>query len=239
MRTGAFGTLTLLVLLAGAGLGAGAAYSAVDNSITGEDRTYIAKYLVDAEVPPLGVAPSFADELSYILAVQRAVLTVARENKGLPPDHAREPKDVYQARSGLAADRARVVEKILRAAGFEAIHVSICTAADGRSAWRLFTTDAPSHVVSAVLTSRGWLAVDPDVPWVSIDEKGVPIEIETIRKFAGTGTLRWHPGLAARINPILDKPFTYVVGFYSRTGHLYPPYNFFPDINFRELSYNW
>ncbi len=241
MRSGVLRRIMPVVLAAAAtALGIVAMRSGVDDSITAEDRAYIAKYLADASLPPLGAAPSFADEVAYVLGVQRAVLTVAQDHRGLPADRAREPKDVYQARSGLARDRARVIEKILRAAGLEAIHISISSTADGRPAWQaLFTGAAPSHVVSAVFTSRGWLVVDPDVPWISLDENREPIEIETIRNNAGTGALHWHPGLPARVNPILEKPFTYVIGLYSRSGYVYPPYNFFPDVSYRQLRYNW
>jgi hypothetical protein len=50
---------------------------------------------------------------------------------------------------------------------------------------------------------------------------------------------RAHPAWrAGPPNAIYLRPFTVVYGLYSRNGHLYPPYDFVPDVSYAELTDN-
>ena len=55
--------------------------------------------------------PSYEDEINFIILVQQSVLRIAPEEKGLPFGQKREPKELYEAKSGLCYDRSRAIEK--------------------------------------------------------------------------------------------------------------------------------
>lgn len=211
------------------------AYSAVDNSISEEDGKYILKFLVGINRLPEN--PTYKDELDYITSVQLSVLTLAPMNDGLPYGQKREPKELYEAKTGLCYDRSRVIEKILRYSGFETRHVSIYSTKDTGSAVKsLVTPSVSSHAVTEVLTKRGWLVVDSNEPIVSIDKNSQPISIEKLQVAAENYIkIPWYtePQTA-----IYKEPFTFVYGLYSRHGRFYPPYNFIPDINYGEFLEN-
>ncbi len=207
------------------GFGVILAYSSVDNSLSYEDEKYIPLYLKD--VLPLSEKPKYEDELQYIISVQRAVLAIAPGQDGLPVGQEREPMDLYVAKTGLCFDRSRVIEKILRYAGFETRHIFILSTKNSSAIKSLFSRGVSSHAVTEVLTRKGWLVVDANDPWVSINGNGLPVPIDEIQ----FSDLR----MPARI---YEEPFVYVYGLYSRHGKFYPPYNAIPDIEYSEFVQN-
>jgi hypothetical protein len=210
-------------------------YHAVDNSLTEEDRQYIPMYLSD--VVPLPENPTYRDELSFIISVQRSVLNIAPRNDGLPFGQKREPKELYAAKTGLCFDRSRVIEKIFRYSGFETRHVSIYSKEKTDSAIKsLITPGVSSHAVTEVLTKNGWLIVDSNAPWVSTDTNNQPVSIGNIQlSIENSVHIKWDTDPPTSI---YAKPFTFVFGLYSRHGYFYPPYNFVPDINYGEIVQN-
>lgn len=219
----------LACVLAAATLG----YHQVDKTLTSQDIAYIPRFLDG--VPPPPPARSYEDEVTFIAAVQRAVLRMAPGNDGLPFDRAREPKDLYEARTGLCFDRSRAIEKILLYHGFETRHVSLY-ARSGSSLKALLTPGTPSHAVTEVRTGKGWLVVDSNAPWLSLGVDGLPVPLSAI---AGAATGAGGTALAtAPPDPIYKNPFTFVYGLYSRHGRFYAPYNAIPDVHFGELAHN-
>ena len=209
-------------------------YNAVDNSLTQLDKQYISKYLV--EVPSLPEKSTYEDEVKFIISVQYAVLNVAPRNEGIPFGQKREPKELYEAKTGLCFDRSRVIEKILRYSGFDVRHVFILSKEKTGSAIKAILTDGRSHAVTEVLTKNGWLIVDSNAHWVSTDSEGRPIAIEKIQHgIEHSVPIRW--GLEPP-STIYAKPFIIVYGLYSRHGYFYPPYNVVPDVNYGELLQN-
>ena len=209
-------------------------FHAVDNSLTEEDRQYIPMYL--SGVAPLQENPTYEDQLSFIILVQRSVLNMAPRNVGLPFSQKREPKELYLAKTGLCFDRSRVIEKILRYSGFETRHVSIYSKEKTDSTIKsLITPGVSSHAVTEVLTKNGWLIVDSNEPWVSTDKNIQPVSIENIQQSVeNSDRIKWGKEPIS----IYLKPFTFVYGLYSRHGYFYPPYNFVPDINYGEFIQN-
>ena len=209
-------------------------YNAVDNSLTQLDKQYIPKYLV--EVPSLPEKSTYEDEVNFIISVQRAVLNVAPRNEGIPFGQKREPKELYEAKTGLCFDRSRVIEKILRYSGFGVRHVFMLSKEKTGSAIKAILTDGRSHAVTEVLTKKGWLVVDGNAQWVSTDAEGRPISIEKIQCGVELSVpIQW--GLEPP-SFIYAKPFSFVYGLYSRHGYFYPPYNVIPDVNYGELLQN-
>ena len=212
------------------------AWHAVDNSVSAEDRKYIPRYLVGIRAMPPEATRSYEDEINFVVRVQRAVLDVAPRNEGLPFGAEREPRDLFEARTGLCFDRSRVIEKILRYASLEARHVALYSTRETGSAMKsLLAPGVSSHAVTEVLTKKGWLVVDSNDPWVSLDATTSPVSIWRIKASADRRVrLVW----SKPPNEIYEQPFTFVYGLYSRHGKLYPPYDFIPDINYTELAQN-
>lgn len=210
-------------------------FHAVDNSLTEEDRLYIPMYLSD--VVPLPINPTFKDELGFIVSVQRSVLKIAPRNDGLPFGQKREPRELYEAKTGKCYDRSRVIEKILRYSGFKTRHVSLYSKERTNSAIKsLFTPGVSSHAVTEVLSKKGWLVIDSNAPWVATDTNDQPVSIEKLQ----LNTENSYPIKLKKEPPsgIYTKPFTFVYGLYSRHGYFYPPYTMLPDINYNEFIQN-
>ena len=94
-----------------------------------------------------------------------------------------------------------------------------------------------SHAFTEVLTQKGWMVVDSNDRWISIDSKNNPVSIAQIKLSAeGAADFAW-----SQIPPNKKymNPFIFVYGLYSRHGQFYPPYNFIPDVNYRELAQNF
>lgn len=168
------------------------AYSSVDNSLSLDDRQYIQEYL--SGVQRLPDNPTYFDELEFIVSVQGSVLDVVSGNDGIPYGQKREPKELYLARTGRCYDRSRVIEKIVRYSGFKARHISIYSVKETGSAISSFiTSGVSSHAVTEVLTTNGWLVVDSNRPFVSIDKNRQPVSIKKIKLAAeGLASVQWN-----------------------------------------------
>lgn len=212
------------------------AYSEVDNSITAEDKQYIPKYLEG--IPALPENRTYDNELDLIIQIQNSVLSKAAHNNALPLATTREPKDLFTAKAGLCYDRSRAIEKILRYVGFETRHIAIySTKKTGSFLKSLTTPGVASHAVTEVLTQKGWLVVDSNHRWVSLDSNNNPVPISQIQLMAaGSNNISWNQEPP---NKKYLQPFTYVYGLYSRHGKFFPPYNFIPDVNYQELAQNF
>lgn len=219
-------------------------YHAVDNSLSAEDRQYIPKYLQG--IAPLPEQPTYMDELAFIMSVQHSVLGIAPLDEGIPLGQPREPMDLYLQKKGLCFDRSRVLEKILRYAGFKTRHVAIYSTKETHSAIKsLLTPQIESHAVTEVLTKKGWLVVEAYLTaWASIDKNHNPVSLREMQSFANRGKGRigpiaWDTKPHPSVLNIYENPFTAIYGLYSRHGYFYPPYDFIPDINYAELMQNW
>ena len=154
----------------------------VNNSLTEEDRNYIQLYLKG--INSLSDDSTYEDQLKFLFEVQNSVLTLVSGNEGIPYGSTRNPKDVYIAQSGLCYDRSRTIEKILNYAGFETRHLFILsTEKTGSNIKSLISGGVASHAVTEVLTKNGWLIVDSNIRWISIDENRQAISIKTMQLY--------------------------------------------------------
>jgi len=208
----------------------------VDNELTSEDIEFTTRFMEGTG--GLDRPLTYEKEITFIKKVQERVLSIACGNKGLPFERSREPRDLFLAKSGLCYDRSRTIEKILRASGFETRHLAVYELKGSRPPAVFFEKDLSSHAVSEVLTKRGWLVVDSNDPWISLDESGVPVSIEKIMENAEKGGFSYDSELYPFMNNIFKDPFACIYGLYSRHGKFYPPHNFIPDINWGEFRYN-
>ena len=209
--------------------------SRVNNTITLEDKIYINDHYIKLEnVDPYST--SYDEQLNLIKAIQHSVFLVAPTQGGIDKGKMREPKDLFIKKTALCYDRSRVIEKILRFYGFKTRHISIYSTKETGSILKsIFTPGINSHALTEVKTSKGWLVVDSNEEWVSLDYESQPISIsEIIEKKASVKErlLNDFPSF------IYLEDFFVIYGLYSRHGMYYPPFNIIPDINYSEFLYN-
>ena len=196
-----------------------------------EDREAATRILGEAAGKLYLARQSFEDEIAVILAVQNAVLSTAPKNDGIPLKESREPEDLHARRSGLCYDRSRAIEKLLRLAGFKTRHVFVYSTASSLALASLLTPQVPSHAVSEVLTSKGWLLIDSNRRWIGLADDDRPISIEQIKTREAPAD--------GQMDPIFSSSFSYVYGLYSRHGMFFEPYTPIPDVNWSELLENF
>ncbi|MBB3229570.1 transglutaminase domain-containing protein [Halomonas stenophila] len=209
----------------------------VDSDITREDTQAIGQVLGPLFDRSEYGNLTFPEEVDFIRQVQEAVLGNVPVNSGIPHGMPREPQDLLARGKGLCFDRSRFIEKALRLHGFETRHVAIYSTSETSSAIEsLLTPQVRSHAVTEVLTSLGWLVVDSNEPWISLDKRYQPLSIDQISELGSSGieeVLMSQPETS-----IYAGGFTFVYGLYSRHGMFYPPYDRVPDINVSEFGQN-
>jgi hypothetical protein len=211
----------------------------VSTTVTDEDRTYGGLMLAQAgyELAALKATDEmdFEAEVRSVLAVQDAVLKAAPENRGLPFESSREPKDIFERKYGLCYDRSRAIEKILSWLGFETRHVSVYSTAHSSLVHALFTPQVPSHAVSEVMTRKGWMVIDSNARWIGLDSDHNAISLDDIQD---EGLKPWASEIRDPVDKIFGDRFVQIRGLYSRHGYFYPPFTPIPDFNFGQLLGN-
>ncbi len=166
------------------------------------------------------------------------MLKVAPGNEGLPLGQEREPKDVFEARSGLCFDRSRAIEKLLTYLGLEVRHVAIYATTERSALAATMTPENSSHAVSEVLTEKGWLLIDSNAHWIGLGTDRQPVSVAGLQSRVDRAG-GWAVDSKSPINSIFVEDHTYIYGLYSRHGRFYPPFTPFPDVNYRQLLGNF
>jgi len=226
--------LLLLVLLAGVTI---LSYFNVDRALTAEDRYYIRLYLPNV-APNVAASLTYNEQVALIERAQLAVFTRTTGWLGIAEGQPREPKELFLSRSGMCYDRSRVLEKIFTYLGFTSRHLSMFTREEGTPALiTILFHHVPSHAVSEVLTKKGWLMVDSNTLWVSLDAKNAPVSVPELQNRASF--IKWHSPIITKDPQVYSGQFIFVYGLYSRHGLFYAPYiPGIPDYNIRNLFYN-
>jgi len=203
----------------------------VPTAITQEDRQAAVQMMADNENLLSSTPDSFEDEVATIKTVQMAVLGAAPVNKPIAHNSPRELTQLIEAGHGLCFDRSRAIEKLLTMAGFKVRHVSVYSTATTGTAFRaLLTPQVPSHALSEALTTRGWMVIDSNVPWIGLTKDGDVVGVKDLGSH-----YEWASGQPLEI---FETDFTYVYGLYSRHGEFYEPYTPVPDFDVKQLIYN-
>jgi hypothetical protein len=170
---------------------------------------------------------SFEEEIRLIRAVQTEIFRRAPFGEGIPEFQAREPADLMRMGSGLCYDRSRTFDKIFSHLGFESRHVYLLYKDNRSFLHALFRYRQPSHAVTEVRTSRGWLFVDSNTPWIAVTRKGEPVNADDVwQRF---GEFEHAP-------EYLSHPWWAIRGLYSRKGQFYAPYIPFPQFNWPDFA---
>ena len=215
-------------------LGALIGTHSVRTDVTEEDRQYLSLLMPDIK---LTKPDSYEEEIKLVKEVQSAIIDYAirkkiknRLNKTI------EPKELYYLKHGVCHDRSRTIEKALTQAGFQVRHISMYDT-EGRSPIQALLTPESltpgvfSHAISEVKTSKGWLVVDPNFKWISVDKNNEPVSIKDIHKKLEE--------LNVPLPYKIYKSFVPVIGLYSRHGRFFPPYNPIPDLNYSQFIANF
>jgi hypothetical protein len=192
-----------------------AALHNVPTSPTVEDRVAVEQMLSRAGYADLlRQAPaSFEEEIAAIIKVQDAVLAAAPIDEGVPLGERREPADLAARGKGLCYDRSRSIEKALRTIGIETRHIAVYATKGTGSLGALLKPGIDSHAISEAKTSRGWVVIDSNARWISLDAKDRPVPIGALEDFAG----KWSSRVKDPPNRLLTQPSCTCAGFIRAT----------------------
>lgn len=178
----------------------------------------------------------YSDEIEFLYRVQQAVLSRVNGNEGVPHGESREPIPLWERRRGLCYDRSRMIEKVVALAGFKVVHVAVYDASEIKFPRNLLTPGISSHALSKVKTQKGWVLVDSNKPFISVDQNLNPVPFSKIQSFF---KVNWHHDYVKSYESVFTDRHTLVFGLYSRHGRFFPPYTPFPDLNWPQLIYNF
>jgi hypothetical protein len=169
---------------------------------------------------------TFDEEIAMIRTVQEKILQKAPINRGIPPFESREPENLFRLGYGLCYDRSRSIEKALTFVGFRTRHVYVLYRAGKGFVPALLTYRQPSHAVTEVLTSRGWMLVDSNSAWIALTKNNLPVPADQVWRRVEE---------FASLSEGMEKPAWVFRGLYSRKGSFYRPYIPFPEANWNDL----
>jgi hypothetical protein len=199
----------------------------VSKSIS-EDDKYITKLLnVDEECLKIN---SYEKEIKCIKTIQESQLNLVRGTSCRGKYINLGSKEVIELNTACCFDRSRITEQALQIYGFKVRHVHL-NETSKRGYLNLLIPNTSSHAVSEVLTSKGWLGVDSNEPFLLLNENNYP---NTYEKAIANGVINSYSKF-----PLYKKPMTYVIGLYSRNGTFFEPYfPYLPEINSNDFFRN-
>lgn len=170
---------------------------------------------------------NYNQQLTLIRSVQYAVWARSPFGKGIAPYENREPAALLRAGQGSCFDISRTYDKAFNYLGLKTRHVYLLFKEERSFPDALLRYQQSSHAVTEVKTSKGWLFVDSNSPWIAVTTAGEPINADTVWK---------------RIDefdappPYLNEPWWAIRGMYSRKGHLYTSWAVpFPELNWSDF----
>lgn len=171
---------------------------------------------------------TFQQEIDLIKHVQLKVISLAPVGEGIEVGKSREPADLMRVRHGLCYDRSRTFDKVFNYLGFESRHVYILYKQHSPFYRAIFHHGQPSHAVTEVKTKKGWILVDSNTAWISLNKQGNPIDADGVwKRFAEFDNA-----------PIyMSRPYWAIRGLYSRKGQFYGGFLPLPEINFPDFGF--
>ena len=123
-------------------------------------------------------------------------------------------------------DRRRTRDKALTYMDFKARHVFLLYRTDLSLLESLFRRGHPTHAVTEVKTSRGWLYVDSNRPWIALTRDGEP---------HGAGGVWKHFDEFDGAPEYVRGQWWAIRGLYSRKGAFYEPFLPLPQFNWLDF----
>jgi hypothetical protein len=170
---------------------------------------------------------TFEQEIALVRKVQLIVFERAPLSlTGIPSFQSREPLDLLKFGKGLCYDRSRTLDKVLTYLGFEARHVFLLYRQGMSFPMALLQKGHASHAVTEVKTSKGWMLVDSNSEWVSLNRWGEPVDADRVwRRFAEFDNA---PDYFA-------VPWWAIRGLYSRKGQFYGAGFHIPELSWPDF----
>ena len=202
----------------------------VTKAITQDDQE-IAKLLnVDKECSDLN---TYEKEIICVKSIQEAQLNLIDDTKCRGRFINLGSIEVINKNTACCFDRARITEQVLQIYKFKVRHVFLAQTEI------FFYNNLPrssSHAVTEVLTSRGWLGVDSNEPFILLDQDNLP---NTYEQAIHNGLIK-SLSTSTFTDSFYKKPLVHVIGLYSRNGTFFEPYlPYIPEINFNDFFGNF
>ncbi|PHI20718.1 hypothetical protein CEQ90_06610 [Lewinellaceae bacterium SD302] len=213
----------------------------VSKTITEPDRRYLKLFLKSAALPleasPALDTASFSENIQLIRDVQQTLLARNPPGSPIPQGQSRRPEDLYKfAGGGHCFDRAFTLAMLYRQLGMQTRHVALYYDDPARNDFgELLTRGTRSHAAIEVRTQRGWMIVDSNESFIGLNSDGLPLSYTGLSE---ADSSRWLTPISPELAWTVSGRATVVYGLYSRHGKAFPPYNFMPDLNWRELLHN-
>lgn len=199
----------------------------VSKSISKEDKEITKLLKVDKYCSKIN---SYEEEIKCIKSVQESQLNLIKGKDCRGKYINLGSKEVINSNTACCYDRSRITEQTLQIYGFKVRHVHL-NETSKRGYLNLLIPKTSSHAVSEVLTSKGWLGVDSNEPFLLLDKKNNP---NNYAKAISNGLINYYSELS-----FYKKPMTYTIGLYSRNGTFFEPYlPYIPELNFTDFIGN-
>ena len=172
---------------------------------------------------------SFIKEIKCIKSIQRAQLDLIKGIKCRDQFNFflnLGSLNVIKENTACCFDRSRITEQSLKYYGFKTRHIFLL---HNLTNFR-YPLNA-SHATTEVLTTKGWLGVDSNEPFILLSKNAKPI---TYEKAISSGLIENFTDN----NFYKDSMFQFV-GLYSRKGNFFSPYFLFlPELNYNDFFSN-
>ena len=177
---------------------------------------------------------SFEGQLHCVTTVQHAVQASVANRHCAKHGERIEPLDFLQRGYGCCFDRSRFIEKALEHYGLKTRHAFLFDTSE-HGLLSVIIPRSPSHAASEVHTSRGWMGVDSDYPFILITHDRRPLTFDDLSDVAPE--MLTHAPVP---RPFFSHPLLVTYGLYSRHGRFYGPKLPAPEINYPDLlRYNF
>jgi hypothetical protein len=196
----------------------------ISNDLTQDDR--LAFRIIGIKNPSIQKQfKTYDDEIKEIRDAQTLIFSkIAISENGIPEFKNREPLDLIKVGAGLCFDRSRMLDKVYQYLGYETRHVYLLFFDNKNPLIAMLTYRQPSHAVTEVKTSRGWVMVDSLEPFVAIGKNAEPLLADRL----------WEQGLNG-LPKYFEVRYFAVRGMYSRKGFFYSPWLPFPEFNWGDF----
>ena len=200
----------------------------VSKKIKEEDREIIKLINVGEQCLEID---SFKQEIECIKSIQQSQLKLIEGTNCRIGFINLGSRETITRNTACCYDRSRITEQTLQNYGFKVRHVFLTQVFNFGYLHLFLPLNSSNHAVTEVLTSKGWLGVDSNEPFILLDNN---YKTNTYKEALGNGLIN-----KLTNNPFYDTPLIYVAGLYSRNGKFFKPYfPYIPEIHFLDFFSN-
>ena len=136
---------------------------------------------------------------------------------------------IFKENRACCFDRSRITEQSLQYYGFKVRHIFLLN--QESNFLDILKPGIPSHATTEVLTSKGWLGVDSNQPFILLSKNQMPY---TYEKAISSGLIKNYSDL-----DFYKYPNFQFIGLYSRKGNFFLTiFPFMPEINYFDFLSN-